>query len=826
MTVQKSLAWLTRVIGRLVLVSLVPLALTLVVPPGATAQGATHVADTAASFSIVTDPVITPSFDPSVPNYAIRCTSAPFTHVTTTGTGPVVVGGKTFPGPVDLYEPLVPGQSLTITNGGNSYYIRCLPADFPTYTSEVTGTPQATGYMLNLLNYAVAFDTHGVPVWWFEAPAGDSAQNAGFIDPTTIAWADASGPQLGIRYELRGLDGTLKGYVGNPPSVPFDIHDLEVLPNGNYLGILDVTTNCPTAPTQCDFSSWGQSSQASILDNVIVELDSNNQVVWSWDVATHVNIASADTAWRASFPDVLHMNSVSYDGNGGIIWSARHLDAVYRIDMATGNITWKLGGTQTPQSLAVSSNVSGVVTSPLFSGQHDAKLDPAGDLTVHDNGTQANRPPRALRFSIDTAANTATIVEQMTDSRATSAFCCGSSTRLSTGDWVMSWGANPFMTELSPTGVPQITITYLTSAFSYRVNPVEASIADLRQGMDVMVPPLTITNDMSPPSTAMALPSNNATVGGSQYLAAGATDNVGVTHQEFHLSGPGVSGTMVIPAVPFVYGWLGGFNFGTVPNGQYQLTSVADDAAGNSATSAPFTITVQNSTDTAVVAPSSGATLQGGIWLDASAVGDQGVQSVQFTLSGGPNNLSDQIIGAPAVATVYGWLSAFDATGFPNGNYTIESVVTDTLGNLSTSAPVSVSINNPPLSTAVLTPSSGATLQGGIWLNASAAGQGGVTSVQFTLSGGPNNLSGQDIGPTAVVTPYGWLSGFDTTVFPNGTYTIQSVVSGNSGTQFTSVPVPVTINNPIFTPTIFAPSSGATVPGARHSTSLLNGSLW
>ena len=82
--------------------------------------------------------------------------------------------------------------------------------------------------------------------------------------------------------------------------------------------------------------------------------------------------------------------------------------------MATGSITWKLGGTPTPESL----QVVGDQYSQLFSGQHDAIFAPDGSLTVHDDGTEANRPPRAVRFTIDTATATATEVEQVTDPRS------------------------------------------------------------------------------------------------------------------------------------------------------------------------------------------------------------------------------------------------------------------------------------------------------------------------------------------------------------------------------------------------------------------------
>ncbi len=46
------------------------------------------------------------------------------------------------------------------------------------------------------------------------------------------------------------------------------------------------------------------------------------------------------------------MNSVEPDGDGFIV-SFRHMIAVYRIDKATGKVTWKLGGTTRAESLTM-----------------------------------------------------------------------------------------------------------------------------------------------------------------------------------------------------------------------------------------------------------------------------------------------------------------------------------------------------------------------------------------------------------------------------------------------------------------------------------------
>ncbi len=374
-----------------------------------------------------------------------------------------------------------------MTQQGTSYYIRCLPKDFPDYSSSRTGLPQQTnGYLLTLARYSAIFDTDGVPVWWdkgVSSPSLHEPNYAEFMNPTTIAWGQKDGS-----FQLVGLNGAVKGKIAGG-SIQLDTHDLELLPNGNYLGIEAVQRDCPAVPSQCvDLSSWGLSAQSAIIDDVIVEFTPSNQVVWSWSVADHINVAVENANWHTTFPDIIHMNSVVYDGHGGVIFSARHLDAVYRVDIATGAITWKLGGTATPESL----NVVGDQYSQLFSGQHDAMFAPDGSLTVHDDGTGVNRPPRAVRFTIDTATDTATEVEQVTDPRAESSACCGSAEKLPGGDWVISWGGDDFMTELNSKGVPQLTITF-PHLFSYRAANVPASVASLRSGMNEMVPPLTAT---------------------------------------------------------------------------------------------------------------------------------------------------------------------------------------------------------------------------------------------------------------------------------------------------------------------------------------------
>jgi hypothetical protein len=145
-----------------------------------------------------------------------------------------------------------------------------------------------------------------------------------------------------------------------------------------------------------------------------------------------------------------------------------------------------VGGTPTPRSLQVLGDPYGQA---IFSGQHDARVLPDGSLTVHDNGTNLDRPPRAVRYRIDEEALTATLLEDVRDTRAPSSGCCGGARKLPAGNWVVSWGAQPTVGEYTPSGAPVLRLTFTAGAFSYRAFPVEPGRLErsvLRDGMDAM----------------------------------------------------------------------------------------------------------------------------------------------------------------------------------------------------------------------------------------------------------------------------------------------------------------------------------------------------
>jgi hypothetical protein len=176
------------------------------------------------------------------------------------------------------------------------------------------------------------------------------------------------------------------------------------------------------------------------------------------------------------------MNAIEPDGTDGLMFSARHLNAIYHITKSTGAIDWKIGETPRPESLAVIGDLRPGAVGPngqALSGQHDVRKWSDGSGSVHDNGTLVGRPPSIIRYRIDTTNRTAEVVEEIHDDRVSQSSCCGSARWLPGGNGLVQWGATPFLTELDPRGTPVLTIEYnLGAEFSYRAVPVLSGMVD------------------------------------------------------------------------------------------------------------------------------------------------------------------------------------------------------------------------------------------------------------------------------------------------------------------------------------------------------------
>jgi hypothetical protein len=336
--------------------------------------------------------------------------------------------------------------------------------------------------------WVIVADNEGVPRWWYNPDTralwGQVSRNGDLV------WARSFGDGYGLdprmAYEVRSESGKLRRLVRTGGSI-IDGHEYRELPNGNVL--LDAYV-----PETADLRRFGGPKRAAIVSAEVQEVDRAGEVLWRWSSRGKISLRETGRWWRnvLSNPrrrlqreafDPVHINSIEPRGSGEVVISTRHTDAVYGIDRASGEISWKLGGTQTGKSL----EVVGDPAHKLLGGQHDARIDRRGRLTIFDNGKDRPRLPRVVFYRLDLERGKAVYRGQLNDHEAQESHCCGSARETSDGGWLVSWGDNPLVTGFDPEG--RIAFRLRLPASTFRAVPAPegaTDIAQLSRGMAAM----------------------------------------------------------------------------------------------------------------------------------------------------------------------------------------------------------------------------------------------------------------------------------------------------------------------------------------------------
>ena len=162
----------------------------------------------------------------------------------------------------------------------------------------------------------------------------------------------------------------------------------------------------------------------------------------------------------------------------------------------------------------------------------------------------------------------------------------------------------------------------------------------------------TATADTTPPTVAVSAPAAGATVSGAVTVTATASDNGSVAGVQLRLDGLNLGAEDTTS--PYSTSWD---TFATA-NGSHTLTAVARDAAGNVTTSAPVTVTVQNTASAGLVGAWALDEGSGTAAADQSGRGNNGtVANAAWTASGRFNgavsfNGTSSIVNVPDSATL------------------------------------------------------------------------------------------------------------------------------------------------------------------------------
>jgi hypothetical protein len=225
----------------------------------------------------------------------------------------------------------------------------------------------------------------------------------------------------------------------------FDAHEFELTREGTALVISYV-------PVPWDLSRFGGRRDGIVEDNVVQEIDvETGAVLFEWHALGTIRLEESIRAApqeQGKMHDPYHLNSVTLDRDGNVLVSARHTNAVYKIDRRTGEVIWRLGGKRSDFAMAPGTE---------FALQHDARRRADGAITLFDNVAEdlpANgRRSRGLAIRLDTQAGTASVAQFWEHPDGLLSTTQGSMQATAGGGAFVGWGGlQPVFSEFAPDG--------------------------------------------------------------------------------------------------------------------------------------------------------------------------------------------------------------------------------------------------------------------------------------------------------------------------------------------------------------------------------------
>ena len=212
-----------------------------------------------------------------------------------------------------------------------------------------------------------------------------------------------------------------------------------------------------------DLTSVGGPKKGEALDATVQGVDlATGALVFDWRSADHIAFSESYQKYSHKYPyDPVHLNSIDFTPDGKLLISARNTWCVYKVDPASGEIIWRLGGKKSDFALAPGSR---------FAWQHDARTHGDGTISIFDD---EGDPPeakqsRGLVVNVDeTTKRVSDRTQFFHPGNKLLAGSQGSVQKLPDGDVFIGWGAEPYYTELQEDGTLVLDGRFATGT-SYR----------------------------------------------------------------------------------------------------------------------------------------------------------------------------------------------------------------------------------------------------------------------------------------------------------------------------------------------------------------------
>lgn len=161
-----------------------------------------------------------------------------------------------------------------------------------------------------------------------------------------------------------------------------------------------------------------------------------------------------------------------FDTDGNLLIDSRYTWTVYKVDACSGAIVWRLGGKDSSFTLKAAPGQSLDHAAEIFAYQHDPEAVGAHEYTVFDDesagGTPQYSTSRAVTVRLDLSQHTATLVASDDQPEGLVTPAQGNVQTLPSGDLVVGWGGQPYVSVFSPSGTLLYNARYATGAINFR----------------------------------------------------------------------------------------------------------------------------------------------------------------------------------------------------------------------------------------------------------------------------------------------------------------------------------------------------------------------
>lgn len=300
-----------------------------------------------------------------------------------------------------------------------------IPNEIPVYQSTIDVTVEGLGPLLLTTEMSADADEtvaniltlDGRSVWYWQP--GDGVLPAARYDA-------ASGDVYGVVSQIAD-DGY--GYVFRVPVAGGEVQKHELTWAHHDALLLDDGVIATLV------STFGEYEGDTVAGDSIVEIDPDGTERTIWD-AFDVLAPAPNHAWSITqFPggekDWTHANGLDYDpGEGAYYVSLWGTEQVIKVDRATGNTVWIMGG---PENEFDFGDDGG------FGPQHAPDFE-GGRLTLFDNNDASGS--RACDYAVDEDARTATLTWSYAPADPLWALVLGDVTARDGGSHLMGWGSS------------------------------------------------------------------------------------------------------------------------------------------------------------------------------------------------------------------------------------------------------------------------------------------------------------------------------------------------------------------------------------------------